>query len=653
MTLHLDRERLLAAHRTIRSDLLAERLPQGYWVGRLSSSPLATATAISALVLAEQGGTSCGLPAYTPGKKLENSADELYRGDLSELIVHSLHWLAEQQNEDGGWGDTDRSTSNIATTMLVEAAFHLTGVPAKYKNLLERAEQYVESQGGVPALKRHCESDRTLVVPVLMNYALADLLPWRKVPALPFELACLPQVWRRRLKLPMMNYALPALLAIGLARFHQAPPRNPLTRWLRAAARGRSMALIQALQPTSGGFLEATPLTSFVVMSLASAGLIDHPIVRHGVEFLLTSVRADGSWPIETNLATWNTSLALAALNWNFEPESRDVGKQPSAEAEAALDWLLSCQHGESHTWTGTAPGGWAWTNLSGGIPNADDTAAALLALAAWQRRWPNQRTMEVKRAARIGACWLLELENHDGGWPTYRRGGGRSPYDRSSADVTAHVLRALGAWRELLSVETANVPLAWRIGQALDQGVQYLKRQQQPDGSWLSLWFGNQLHPQQANPVYGTAQVLVMCRELELGHTEMAQRGVIWLTKVQLAGGGWGAVGGRAAGKKPRVDALGVWEMAASVEETALAIEALLPFGSADEIVAAALQQGVSWLTDAVLEGRHEEPAPLGFYFAKIWYYERLYPQIFAARALASASRAVHGASAAVGVAR
>jgi squalene-hopene/tetraprenyl-beta-curcumene cyclase len=388
-------------------------------------------------------------------------------------------------------------------------------------------------------------------------------------------------------------------------------------------------------------------------MSLASAGLIDHPIVRHGVEFLLTSVRADGSWPIETNLATWNTSLALAALNWNFEPESRDVGKQPSAEAEAALDWLLSCQHGESHTWTGTAPGGWAWTNLSGGIPNADDTAAALLALAAWQRRWPNQRTMEVKRAARIGACWLLELENHDGGWPTYRRGGGRSPYDRSSADVTAHVLRALGAWRELLSVETANVPLAWRIGQALDQGVQYLKRQQQPDGSWLSLWFGNQLHPQQANPVYGTAQVLVMCRELGLGHTEMAQRGVIWLTKVQLAGGGWGAVGGRAAGKKPRVDALGVWEMAASVEETALAIEALLPFGSADEIVAAALQQGVSWLTDAVLEGRHEEPAPLGFYFAKIWYYERLYPQIFAARALASASRAVHGASAAVGVAR
>lgn len=652
MTLHLDRERLLAAHRTIRSDLLAERTPQGYWVGRLSSSPLATATAISALVLAEQGGTSCGLPAFTPGQ-LENSADELYRGDLSELIVRSLHWLAQQQNEDGGWGDTDRSSSNLATTMLVEAAFHLTGVPAKYKDLLQRAGQYVQSQGGVPALKRGSEGDRTLVAPVLMNYALADLLPWRKVSALPFELACLPQAWRRRLKLPMMNYALPALLAIGLARFHQVPPRNPFTRWLRAAARGRSLASIQKLQAASGGFLEATPLTSFVVMSLASVGLVDNPIVRRGVEFLLTSVRADGSWPIEINLATWNTSQALVALNWNFEPGSRGEGKRPSAEAEAALDWLLACQHGERHPWTGAAPGGWAWTDLSGGIPNADDTAAALLALAVWQRRWPNHRTREVTRAARTGACWLLDLENHDGGWPTFCRDGDRSLYDRGSADVTANVLRALGAWRELLKVETANLPLARRIGLALDQGVQYLKRQQQPDGSWIPLRFGNQLHPQRANPVYGTAQVLVMCRELGLGHTEMAQRGVNWFTKVQLAGGGWGAVGGRLPGRQTQADLSGVCEMAASVEETALAVEALLPFAWEDESVAAAVQQGISWLTEAVLEGRHAEPAPLGFYFARIWYYERLYPQIFASRALAAANRAMHGASAAVGAAQ
>ena len=68
------------------------------------------------------------------------------------------------------------------------------------------------------------------------------------------------------------------------------------------------------MQSESGGFLEATPLTSFVVMSLAGMGMSDHPTVVRGIEFLLASVRSDASWPIDTNLATWNTTLAMKAL---------------------------------------------------------------------------------------------------------------------------------------------------------------------------------------------------------------------------------------------------------------------------------------------------------------------------------------------------
>ena len=318
MTLHVDRQRLADAHQTVRSKLLAERNTAGHWEGELSSSPLSTATAISALVLAEQHEVSCGLPAYTPGEE-PSHIDEIYRNDLSELIVQSLQWLARQQNDDGGWGDTDRSRSNIATTMLVQAAFHLTGVPAKYQDLLERAEAYVEAQGGVPALKARYEGDKTFAVPILANCALADMVPWRKVSALPFELACFPQRWYNRLNLPVVSYAIPALVAIGQAKFHHSRPANPLTRWIRGAARKRSLAVLAEKQPTSGGFLEATPLTSFVVMSLASIGEASHPVVRKGVEFLLASVRPDGSWPIDTNLATWNTSQALTALDWQLE----------------------------------------------------------------------------------------------------------------------------------------------------------------------------------------------------------------------------------------------------------------------------------------------------------------------------------------------
>ena len=44
--------------------------------------------------------------------------EELVQGDLSELLVESLHWLARRQNEDGGWGDCEGAESNIAATML-------------------------------------------------------------------------------------------------------------------------------------------------------------------------------------------------------------------------------------------------------------------------------------------------------------------------------------------------------------------------------------------------------------------------------------------------------------------------------------------------------------------------------------------------------
>ena len=37
----------------------------------------------------------------------------------------------------------------------------------------------------------------------------------------------------------------------------------------------------------------------------------------------------------------------------------------------------------------------------------------------------------------------------------------------------------------------------------------------------------------------------------------------------------------------------------------------------------------------------RHREPSPIGLYFAKLWYYEKLYPLIFTVSALGQALRA------------
>src|SRR5262249_41701948 len=160
--------------------------------------------------------------------------------------------------------------------------------------------------------------------------------------------ACFPQSLFRLLQLHVVSYALPALIAIGQAIYHHRPPRNPLMRLVRWAARRKSLRVLERIQPSSGGFLEAAPLTSFVRMSLAACGLANHVVARKGVEFLVNGVRPDGSWPIDTNLATWVTTLAVNAL--------AEAGALAQLDRLPELpDWLVKQQFMERHPYTGAA----------------------------------------------------------------------------------------------------------------------------------------------------------------------------------------------------------------------------------------------------------------------------------------------------------
>lgn len=76
------------------------------------------------------------------------------------------------------------------------------------------------------------------------------------------------------------------------------------------------------------------------------------------------------------------------------------------------------------------------------------------------------------------------------------------------------------------------------------------------------------------------------------------------------------------------------------SVEETALCTE-LLADASVDGAVDA-WAGGVAWLVRCVEAGRVDRASPIGFYFAKLWYYERLYPLIFATAALGRSLRRI-----------
>src|SRR5262249_138118 len=149
----------------------------------------------------------------------------------------------------------------------------------------------------------------------------------------------------------------------------------PAVWLLRRSARRKSLRVLESIQPSSGGFLEATPLTSFVTLSLASIGEAEHPVARKGVEFLVKSVGPDGSWAIDSNLSVWVTTLSVNGLG-----AGGGLGKLD--DLQELKEWLLRQQFQERHPYTGADSGAWGWTHLPGSVPDADDTSGALLALA-------------------------------------------------------------------------------------------------------------------------------------------------------------------------------------------------------------------------------------------------------------------------------
>ena len=49
-------------------------------------------------------------------------------------------------------------------------------------------------------------------------------------------------------------------------------------------------------------------------------------------------------------------------------------------------------------------------------------------------------------------------------------------------------------------------------------------------------------------------------------------------------------------------------------------------------------MNKGLAWLVQQVEDGGLHRPTPIGFYFAKLWYFEKLYPIIFTVAALGRA---------------
>ena len=582
-------------YRELVEQLRVGRNADGFWSGYLASSALATAVSVVAL------------------KMKDDSADY-------EIIAKGLDWLLLNQNADGGYGDTTESVSNISTTLLCYAAISFCGEGSTSSEAaLLNINSYL-ARHHIDLLKGDITrnvlsfygNDFTFSVPILSMLVICGVLDRQacnKIPQLPFEFTLLPARWYNFFNLRMVSYALPALIGVGIFVFRNQDLKNPLLRWIRNKSIKPALRKLESIVPASGGFLEAIPLTAFVSTCLLASGVGTNHVITKGLYFLRSQQRADGSWPIDTDLSTWVTTLSIKALG------SQIPAFFTGNETEQLKNHLRSIQYKEIHPFNLAKPGGWGWTNFPGSVPDVDDTSGAILALLELYQANQDEESSIIN-----GCRWLIGLQNSDGGFPTFCKGWGRLPFDSSCADLTGHAILALA---KSLSVVGHQIPpgLKKAMQKSISDALQYLRRQQQ-NGCWLPLWFGNQWSDQQKNPVYGTARVSVYLHDalmLDLSDKKlhrliemMLGNARTFLLAQQNTDGSWGAAAG----------------VRGTMEETALAVAALVHYDRA------ACFKGLEWIESSYRKnGMHSEP--IGLYFALLWYDEKLYPLIYSVEAL------------------
>lgn len=564
---------------------------KGYWSGHLSSSALSTALAVFCLANQE-----------------ENSS--------STLVENGKKWLLQHANTDGGYGDTIDSPSNFSTSIIVYATLFSFKIqeldadppPKKLRQWLQKYCSELSPEQIKNKLFEIYGEDRTFSAPILMLCALSGLFghekqAWSHVPQLPFELAILPRSFFKIFKLEVVSYALPALIAIGICRHEHLPSRFFLLKKLRSWLSQRCLRLMSSIQPDNGGFLEATPLTAFVTMSLESTRFKGHGVTKKGFSFIDRSARADGSWPIDSSLATWVSTLSIKAMS------SNQLSTSPIEKMQLKKH-LFDQQTQQIHPYTGASGGAWGWSHFPGSVPDADDTAGALLAL--------NKLEIGIDKidAIKKAIHWLIKLQNADGGLPTFCKGWGKLPFDRSCPDITAHVCHALESWK-------SDLPdfFKKKIKKSQKKMLSYLSLTQKENGAWAPLWFGDPyIEGEQSNTIYGTSTVLIHLHKVvqpdDSIYQAMLLRGLNWLAGQQQESGCF-ATTNRHAG---------------SVEETTLAFKALDLYGRLPDPGKALI-----WLKEHFDNHKTFKPTPIGLYFASLWYSEDAYPLIFTLDAMNS----------------
>jgi len=553
-----------------------------------------------------------------------------------------------QSSVHDGWGLFHAGGFDVSASVKAYYALKMIGDDPQTPHMV-RARTAILAAGGAAAVN----------VFTRIQLALFEAGPWSTVPTMPPELILLPRwfpihlskmsYWARTVVVPLL--VLGALKPVARnakgikvdelytgeavrAGTKAADPKwlwtkgfNALDRLLKAgdglwptklrqrAIRACEAWVVERLNGEDGLGAIYPAMANSVMMFDLLGYMEDHPvraIARQSVENLLV-IKEDEAYCQPCVSPVWDTALAAHAM-------LEAGGEANIASADAALDWLKPRQVLDvAGDWAeerpGVRAGGWAFQYNNAHYPDLDDTAVVVMAMdrAGTADRMPIDRGVE----------WTVGLQSKNGGWGAFDADNAYDylnnlPFadhgallDPPTADVSARCVSMLAQLGE-----TSDSP---RMTAAID----YLRREQEPDGSWFGRWG--------VNYIYGTWSVLCALNAAGLGTDDpMVARAAGWLTAIQNADGGWGE-----DCNSYDLDRTGHVAAPSTASQTAWALLGLMGAGEVDSD---AVARGIDWLaTNQDADGLWGQEYYTGGGFPRVFYLRyHGYPKYFPLWAMA-----------------
>jgi squalene-hopene/tetraprenyl-beta-curcumene cyclase len=533
-------------------------------------------------------------------------------GEIDDTVERKIAaYLRRTQGRDGGWPLYFDGEADLSASVKAYFALKLTGDDPDAPHM-RRARKLILDMGGAAKSS----------VFTRIQLALFGQVPWRAVPWIPVEAMLLPKrapfhiekvsYWSRTVMVPLFivtslkmraqnprNVDVQELFVVPPEqhRGYQSNPKGTLLggallafdsvaryadplmpRPLRDAAIRQAIDFIELRLNGEDGLGGIFPAMAFALMAFRGLGYpADHPnciTCRQAADKMLV-LHEDEGYCQPCLSPVWDTGLALHALmEAGYQPDNGVVGP--------GCDWLSERQILDvKGDWTanrpGVRPGGWAFQYRNDYYPDVDDTAVVAMAL---HRSDPVRHRQAIERATE----WIIGMQSANGGWGAFEADNEHYfleniPFadhgallDPPTADVTARCLGMLA-----------------QVGYASDhttvvRGLDYLKAQQETDGSWFGRWG--------TNYIYGTWSVLAALNAVgEDMQAPYVRRAVDWLKGCQRADGGWGE------------DCATYWPERRQVVKTSTPSQtswALLGLMAAGEVGSRAVSRGVSYLIQA-----------------------------------------------------